>query len=173
MKQIIFSLLILFAVGFFLSAETVDFLGETDIANRDVDTVDLGEVGKDKLKLGVSLGYPVSGVTAGWQVGKSLELDLLAGAWEDDKFCFGGSAMVSLLDIKIGTEVFPLTAGPFIYTGFGSDDLLVSTGAVGRVEYTFDFKLNLYIESGLALQLTELDDNPVAVPVSLGIRYIF
>ena len=156
-----------------LPARSTVLLEGTDLKNRDVETLDLNEVGKEKLKLGVSLGYPMTGFTAGWQAGKSLELDLLLGSWNYDSFCIGGSAMISLVDLKIGGELFPLTAGPFVYTGISNDGADLSMGAMVRMEYTFDFRLNLYLESGLAINVTDLDDNPLGLPLSLGIRYIF
>jgi hypothetical protein len=144
----------------------------TDLKNRDVETINLNEAGKGKLKLGISLGYPVTGLTAGWNVGKSMEMDLLVGSWNYDSFCLGGSAMFSLVDLEIGTEIFPLSAGPFLYTGVSNNYLSLGLGGIARMEYTFDFRLNLYLESGLAVVLQN-SNATMAVPFGLGIRYVF
>jgi hypothetical protein len=171
--RFIFILFIVF-VSISLFAQSSDLLGESDLKNREVETVDLGEIGKNKLKLGLAGFYPMAGVTAGWQVGESLELDFTAGSLYYDSFALGAGAMISLLDLKIGEEIFPITLGPVLYTGFGGEnDFIVSLGGLARTEYTFDFNLNLYIESGLVVNLTEWEDNALAVPFSLGIRYIF
>ena len=50
--------------------------------------------------------------------------------------------------------------------------MALSVGGVARIEYTFDFDLNLYLESGLAINLGN-NNHPWDIPVSLGIRYIF
>ena len=155
-----------------LTAQNVELLDEPDLKNRDVDVVNLSEAGKDKLKLGLSLGYPMTGLTAGWQAGKSLEFDVLVGSLNYNSFGLGGSVMLSLVDVQIGGELFPLTAGPFLYAGLGGSNVTLSVGGMARMEYTFDFDLNLYLESGLAVNLGD-NNHPWGIPVSLGIRYIF
>ncbi len=139
---------------------------------KDVKVLDLNEAGKDKLKLGVSLGYPEFGLVGGWQVSRSLEADLFLGSLNYNAFCLGGSAMFSLIDVEIGTEIFPVTVGPFVNVALGPHDTVLSLGGKARMEYTFDFSLNLYLESGLAINLGD-SDNPWGIPVSLGVRYVF
>ena len=120
MKNLIYTILLLTVMaGVSLTAQNVKLLDESDLKNRDVDVVNLSEAGKDKLKLGLSLGNPMAGLTAGWQAGKSLEFDLLVGSLYYNSFGLGGSAMISLIDVEIGGEIFPLTAGPFIYARTG------------------------------------------------------
>lgn len=173
MKRVVLFIFLIFAITNLSALETSLFDG-TDIKDRDVASFDLEDAGKDKLKLGISLGYPLSGITAGWQVGKSLELDLLVGTGDYETISLGGSAMISLVDIELGGEVFPLTAGPFVYTAIGENYFGMSAGALARVEYTFDFQLNLYLESGVMVNfLDQSDETTFNFPVSLGIRYIF
>ncbi|MDC7223156.1 MAG: hypothetical protein PQJ60_05400 [Spirochaetales bacterium] len=172
-QKLVSIVFMLIFTGAVLSAQSLELFEGTDLKNRDVETLDLGEAGKGKLKLGISLGTPMTGLTAGWQAGDTLELDLLVGSWGYDSVCLGGGLMISLLDIKISDEIFPLTVGPFVYTGLSSGDLLLSAGGVARVEYTFDFDLNLYVESGLTVNISQLSDNPLSPVFGLGARYIF
>ncbi len=167
-------LLVIFLAGSVLPlfSQDISLFEGKDLKNRDVETINLNEAGRDKLKLGISLGYPVTGLTAGWNAGKSMELDLLVGSWNYDSFCLGGSIMFSLVDLEIGTEIFPLTAGPFLYTGVSNNYLSLGMGGVARMEYTFDFRLNLYLESGLGVVLQNGSAN-MTIPFSLGIRYVF
>jgi hypothetical protein len=178
MKRFLIIFTILFVSFSFITAQDNDVKSDVGkIKDRDVETVDLGEAGKDKLKLGLSLGYPLSGITAGWQLGKSLELDGVVGSgWNYNYIGLGLSTMFSLVDLKISEEIFPITIGPFGYAGVGTEFLGFSAGAMVRFEYTFDFRLNLYLESGFSVNFMDMAENqdiPIGFPTSLGIRYIF
>ncbi len=175
MKSRYFPIAILFASSLLtLAAQSPALLEGEDLKNREVETINLNEAGKDKLKLGISLGYPMTGITAGWQAGRSLELDALVGSWNYDSFCLGGAALFTIVDLQIGTEIFPLSGGPFVFTGIGNDYMVLSLGGLIRMEYSFDFPLNVYLESGLALNISnDRGQSPWGIPVSVGFRYIF
>lgn len=154
---------------------TLMVLGGLTADRKDVDTVDLEKVGKDRLLLGLSVGYPLSGITAGWKAGDGLELDATLGALNYNYLSLGAAAMISVVNLEMGGEIFPLKAGPFVYAGFGSRFFGLGAGAMARMEYTFDFPLNLYLEGGVMLEAFDLNDGglPLGFPVSLGARYVF
>lgn len=130
----------------------------------------------DNFKLGVVLGYP-SGLTAGWHLSDSFELNVVAGTHYSD-ITVGVAPLFTLVNINISDQIFPLSAGPAAYINIGwKGDIQVDILGNVRWEYSFEeIPLNLFIEGGLGVALNIGDEkNPISPQGSgsLGIRYIF
>ncbi|MDA3810656.1 MAG: hypothetical protein PF518_10070 [Spirochaetaceae bacterium] len=129
----------------------------------------------DKVKIGVVLGYP-TGLTAGWSLSDSFELNLVVATHYTD-FTVGVLPMFTVVNLNIADEIFPLSIGPAAYLNiswWGGIDLDI-LGNV-RIEYSFkQIPLNLFLEGGLGIKL-DLGNTPLVYPQgsgALGVRYIF
>ncbi len=138
---------------------------DKEIPEINLDTREL----EGKAKAGLALGYP-TGLTFGYRPANYLEVNAFAGTHGKD-FTLGGSLLFTLVEIKIAQEMFPLSAGPAVYTSFSSDFSLM-TGACVRWEYTFqDVPLNLYIQAVPGIIF--ISDFQFALKSSFAVRYVF
>lgn len=166
MKKIFMLIIVSLIIYAPLTAQEATSLRE----DRDIKTIKLdNKRGDDKLKAGLSLGYPF-GVTAGYSFSNFFELNGLIGSNYHD-FTVGGSALFTMAEIDISGEIFPLSAGPAVYNHFGKKYKL-HTLAVIRLEYSFkDVPINLFVEAGAGIRVVEFAGP--AGSFALGARYIF
>lgn len=166
MKKIFMLIIVSLIIYAPLTAQEATSLRE----DRDIKTIKLdNKRGDDKLKAGLSLGYPF-GVTAGYSFSNFFELNGLIGSNYHD-FTVGGSALFTMAEIDISGEIFPLSAGPAVYNHFGKKYKL-QTLAVIRLEYSFkDVPINLFVEAGAGIRVVEFAGP--AGSFALGARYIF
>jgi hypothetical protein len=166
LKKIYLSIIIIFLVSSAGSSQIVESLGE----DRDIKTIKIdNKRGDDRLKAGLSLGYPF-GITAGYSFSNFFELNGLAGSNYHD-FTLGGSALFTVANIDISGEKFPLSIGPAFYNHFG-ERYRFDTLATARLEYSFEeIPLNLFVEAGAGIRLVEFAGP--AGSFAIGVRYIF
>jgi hypothetical protein len=168
--SIIFLLLyILPAAGY--SAE------ESDIKTITIDTQDF----KGRLKAGGMLGYPM-GITAGYRFSNEFEVNGVLGSNYRDVTA-GINGLFTLFNIKINNEIFPVSAGPALYSHFdhhdrhnshGNDDGYTKVDILGIARLEYDFRkipLNLFVEAGPGLEVVKFAD--IAGSFAIGARYIF
>lgn len=122
------------------------------------------------IKLGVVGGYPVSGLTGGFRLDKAVELNVNVGT---DYYGLGASVngLFNIVDIKIGSEVLPLSVGPEVYLGVGSYFDLGAL-AIVRWEWTPSFLnfLNFFVEGGAGLEI--IDNLHFQWSSKAGIRFV-
>jgi opacity protein-like surface antigen len=124
----------------------------------------------DRAKLGLAIGYPW-GVTFGYHFTKTFELNILLGSRFDlDTFVLGGSGLFTLVNFKIGQQIFPFSIGPAVYFDFADPTSMDALG-VARLEYTFKFPLNLYGEGGVGY--TAFNRTGFQWTGAVGVRYVF
>lgn len=128
-------------------------------------------------KVGAFLGYPALLATAGFPLGRFMEVNIFVGYDYRDIFPLilsssasppaefpilsipppvsgggiytGVNLLFTLFEIKIGKAVFPLSLGPQGAFSIGFDgNVRLDVMAVLRLEYTFAIPLNLFIEGG-------------------------
>lgn len=165
-KRIFYSILVLLMLTVAANSQNAKPLSE----DREIKTIKLGtKRGNEKLKAGLSLGYPV-GFTAGYSFSNYFELNGLIGSDYDD-LTLGVSGLFTVVNIDIAGEKFPLSIGPAFYNYFGEKyklDALV----FARLEYSFEkIPLNLFVEAGAGIRLRKFADK--AGSCALGVRYIF
>jgi len=125
---------------------------------------------ENRAKLGLAIGRPW-GLVFGYHFTKTFEGNLLFGSnLNMDGLTVGGSGLFTLVNLKIGKEIFPLSAGPAVYLNFSNPFTMDALG-VARLEYTFDVPINLYLEGGVGINL--LDDLQFAWTAAVGVRYVF
>ncbi len=167
MKKILIIIAALFAL-------TDLYAADDDVKTIDLDTTRL----KNKVKAGVSLGYP-TGLTAGYRFSDLFELNGTLGT-DYDSFVFGANGLFTIAKLKIEGELFPLSIGP----GFNfdvddkdhdkDDDTQVHLDILCVLRFEYDFKdipLNLFIEGGSGLRTWE--HYGFAGSFAIGARYIF
>ena len=136
-------------------------------------TIDLDSIAAGKLKAGVELGYPFSGLTAGYHFTKTLEGNVIVGSVLDfDRLALGLNLMFTLANLKTGEHLFPLSVGPVAYAEIHSDDTRFFGGGVLRLEYNFEQPFNIYLQTGMIISLSA-NDPEFFWPVSVGFRYVF
>lgn len=156
-----------------------DLYAADDIKTIDLDTSRL----KNKVKAGVSLGYP-TGLTAGYRFTDLFELNAILGT-DYDSFVGGMNGLFTVARLKVEGELFPVSIGPAVLydvhdhshddssdkwhdKDHGHLDLL----CVIRFEYDFeDIPLNLFVEGGAGIRVLEHVDP--AGSFAIGVRYIF
>ena len=138
--------------------------------DREIKTISLdNKRSDDKLKAGVSLGYPL-GVTAGYSFSNFFEINGFIGS-DYNGLTAGGSGLFTVANIDISGYDFPLSIGPAFYAHFRNDfkfDILATV----RLEHSFEeAPVNIFIEGGAGLRIVE--DLRPAGSLAIGIRYIF
>lgn len=159
---------------FIISCLLVSLLFSISAEGEDIKTIDLDNLEAGKLKVGLELAMPVSGITAGYHLSEKLEINALVGSMMDfSDLTLGANVMYTLANLNIQDQVLPLNLGPVFYATFGSE-IWLSIGAEVQVEYDFEFPLNVYVMSGCIYNITRADgDNPINFPFGIGARYIF
>jgi len=152
----------------------VSFLFTIAAESDGIKTIDLDNLEKGKVKAGLELAMPVTGLTAGYHMSEKMEFNLLIGSMLDfSQITLGANLMYTMVNLDIQDQIFPLNLGPVFYATFGSE-VWLSLGAELRLEYDFDFPLNLYVMSGLIYNISRDDgDDPFSFPFGIGARYIF
>ena len=166
LKRIYFSFIIICL----LSASVNSQVGTTLSEDREIKTIKIDNTrGDDRLKAGLSLGYPF-GITAGYSFSNFFELNGLVGSNYKD-FTFGASGLFTVANIDISGEKFPLSIGPAFYNHFGKKYKFEALASV-RFEYSFEeIPINLFAEAGGGIRLVEFAGP--AGSFALGVRYIF
>lgn len=138
--------------------------------DREIKTIRLdNKRGDDRLKAGLSLGYPF-GLTAGYRFSNFFELNALAGSNYHD-LTLGGSGLFTIANIDVSGEKFPLSIGPAFYSHFGKNYRFDAL-ATARLEYSFEeIPLNLFVEAGAGIRLVEFAGP--AGSFAIGVRFIF
>lgn len=163
MKKALIFCLILVALAGYLSAED------------DVRTINLDDVDAGGVRAGFELGVPITGITAGYHMSEKLEVNLIVGSLLDfNSVALGGSVLYTLFNFEIQEQNLPLNLGPVAYCTIGSEYFGISAGALARIEYDFEFPLNLYFQSGMIVNIVKDENDPLFNwPFALGVRYIF
>jgi hypothetical protein len=132
-------------------------------------TVD-GKWLENRAKLGLAIGRPW-GLVFGYHFTKTFEGNFLLGSnFNIDGVTVGGSGLFTLVNLKIGKEIFPFSVGPAVYLNFHNDFNMDALG-VARLEYTFDAPINLYLEGGAGINV--FNDVEFAWTAAVGVRYVF
>jgi hypothetical protein len=79
--------------------------------------------------------------------------------------------LFTLVNLEVEDQKLPLNLGPLAYVAFTGNDLDASVGAITRLEYDFNFPLNLYFQAGMVVNIGQ--DSLFSWPFALGARYIF
>lgn len=138
-----------------------------------IPTIDLDTIATGKLKAGLELGYPFSGLTAGYRFSEKMEGNVIVGSVLDfDRLALGINVMFTLAQLKSGDYLFPLSAAPVIYGEFTSESAVYYGGALVRIEHTLESPVNLYLQTGCIVAF-DADDPGFFWPIGLGIRYVF
>lgn len=150
-----------------------------DLLDKRVETVKIdGSKAEGKLKAGVVLGYPVTGLTAGWRPSDVFELNLFLGT-DYSSFTVGASPMFTIVNFNIADEIFPFSIGPAAYLNIGNAFWGLNMDVLGvvRLEYTFkQIPLNLFIESGAGIRIYFTNSYFPILPnftTAIGARYVF
>ena len=148
------------------SSQVVESLAE----DREIKTIKFdNQRGDDRLKAGLSLGYPF-GITAGYSFSNFFELNGLIGSNYHD-FTLGGSGLFTVANIDISGEQFPLSIGPAFYNHIGKRYRFDALATV-RLEYSFEeIPLNFFVEAGGGIRLVKFAGP--AGSFAIGVRYIF
>ena len=171
MKHYILLLLLLLCVC--AAAEEPEKPPKAPSETDPIPTIDLDTIAAGKLKAGLEIGYPFTGITAGYHFSETLEGNIIVGSVLDfDRLALGANLMLTLANLKTGEYLFPLSVGPAIYAEIQSEDTEFYGGGLMRLEYNFEKPFNLYLQTGILISLS-IDDPEFYWPVSLGIRYVF
>jgi len=125
---------------------------------------------ENRAKLGLAIGKPW-GLVFGYHFTKSFEGNFLLGSnFNIDGVTVGGSGLFTLVNLKLGEQIFPFSVGPAVYANFFSTFNMDALG-VARLEYTFKAPVNLYLEGGAGINI--FDDLNFGWTAAAGVRYVF
>ena len=148
------------------TGEDVEMLQDDEVRTVTVD----GRWLENRAKLGLAIGKPW-GLVFGYHFTRTFEGNLLVGSdFDIDGVIVGGSGLFTLVNLKIGKELFPFSVGPAVYANFQSNFNMDALG-VARFEYTFKAPVNLYLEGGAGINI--FDDIAFAWTAAIGVRYVF
>jgi hypothetical protein len=148
------------------AGEDVELFQDDEVRTVTVD----GRWLENRAKLGLAIGKPW-GLVFGYHFTKTFEGNFLLGSdFDIDGVTVGGSGLFTLVNIKIGKEMFPFSVGPAVYFNFQNNFNMDALG-VARLEYTFKAPVNLYLEGGAGINM--FDDTAFAWTAAVGVRYVF